>query len=295
MKTGLAYSFPVDGQARPRLPGAPRSSREYSFAPARRLAAYSVCASTYVRQDLIASSSSAPMRRRRISRMPSAVSKRQLLPSFTSGIGNGQSSAPRTSCAMSGPFGSSRVVCCAASRSFWQRARSVAASPVLMTGLACSPKMATSRDSSFVRHAPRSASTAAFGVPKRCSGAAAVVFAPGACEAQPDRPSAAATATMASACRRDIWEVFTSSPPMRSHAQRRPPHPPPRNPPKPPPPPPKPPPPRSNPPPPPQPPPSLRPPQLPEPRLLASCAPQPPPPSPWNASPPEPPPEPQLE
>ena len=52
-------------------------------------------------------SSFAPMRRVRISSLPAAVSKRQPLSVFTSGIGSGQSSLPVSRTIRSSPDGTS--------------------------------------------------------------------------------------------------------------------------------------------------------------------------------------------
>src|SRR5262245_20036267 len=117
----------------------------------------------------MASSSSAPTRRLRSSCAPSSVSNRQPPASRTSGMGNGKSSVPTTSSRVSGPFGSSRVICPAAVTNNRQRSRSRCGSPVLTSVLAWSPKIAISAGSLFVRHAFTSASTAAFGSEKRCS------------------------------------------------------------------------------------------------------------------------------
>ena len=59
--------------------------------------AYSRCASTYALQTLITPISSRPMRRARISSRPAAVSKNHCPSCFTSGMGNGQPSAPISS------------------------------------------------------------------------------------------------------------------------------------------------------------------------------------------------------
>ena len=56
--------------------------------------AYSRCASTYALQTFIAPVSSMPTRRARISCRPAAVSKNHCPSCLTSGIGNGQPSAP---------------------------------------------------------------------------------------------------------------------------------------------------------------------------------------------------------
>src|SRR5262249_45133555 len=189
-----------------------------------------------------------------------SVSNRQPPASRTSGMGNGKSSDPTTSSSVSGPFGSSRVICFAAPTSRRQRSRSRAGSPVLTSVLASSPKILTRAGSSSVRHAARSESTAAVGSGNRCSFAGGRGAGGGVRFAQP------ATRKSASEASARRMGAYRRSGVIASTDQRRKP---PRKPP----------------------PPKPRPPKLSAPRRLAARA--SPPPAPPPRHPPPPPPKPR--